>query len=87
MPINFGLIIPYALGIIALFLLARMTKAPLKIISKLIFNTLIGCIVLLVINLIGGAFKFHIPVNIYSSLITGFLGVPGLILLVIIKYM
>ena len=40
---------------------------------------------LLVFNFIGGLLGFTIPVNIVTVLLAGFLGIPGLILLIVVQ--
>lgn len=37
------------------------------------------------INLVGTLFNFHIGINYITAIFTGILGVPGVILLVILK--
>lgn len=58
---------------------------PVKVVLKLIYNSILGGIILLVINLIGGIFRFTIAFNIASSFAAGTLGVPGIALLVVLK--
>lgn len=58
-----------------------------KILKKLLINTILGAVLLAVINFAGLYFSFNIALNIYSALIIGILGVPGLILLIILKFM
>lgn len=58
-----------------------------KLLKKLLVNTLIAVILLIVINFIGMYFNFNIALNVYSALILGILGVPGLVLLVVLKFM
>ena len=53
----------------------------LKFIMKLTGNAIMGAIVLILLNLIGTYFNFHININLLSTLITGLLGIPGVILL------
>ena len=52
-------------------------------IFKILLNTLLGFVVLFIINLIGTIFGFSIPINLISALVVGFLGLPGLILLIL----
>lgn len=85
MGIDYGVILAYAVGIILLFILGRLLLVPLKVVLKLFFNALLGAIAILLVNWIGGLFGFHIAFNIYTAFIVGTLGVPGLILLVILK--
>lgn len=58
-----------------------------KILKKALLNTVLGAVLLAIINFVGIYFDFYIALNIYSALIIGILGVPGLILLIILKYM
>lgn len=84
MAINYGVILAYIVCVILLFILGRLLLAPLKTVLKLVFNALIGGVAILLVNLIGGLFGFHIAFNIYTSFIVGTLGIPGFILLVIL---
>lgn len=78
-------VIIYLACIFFLFLFGRIFIIPLKTILKLVGNSILGGILIFIINLIGGAFNFHIGLNIGTSLIVGILGVPGAILLIILK--
>lgn len=84
---DYGVILAYIIGIIFLFILGRLLLIPMKIVLKLVYNALIGAVVLLIINFIGGFFNFHIALNAATALITGILGAPGIVLLIIMKYM
>lgn len=52
-----------------LFVLGRIFIVPVKWILKLAFNSVIGGVLIWVINLIGGVWGFHIGLNIYTSLL------------------
>lgn len=69
-------VIVYLACIFFLFLFGRIFIIPLKTILKLVGNSILGGILIFIINLIGGAFNFHIGLNIGTSLIVGILGVP-----------
>ena len=58
-----------------------------RLVKKLLINTVLGAVLLAIINFIGIYFNFYIALNIYSALIIGILGVPGLILLIFLKVM
>ena len=75
------------IGIILLFIIIKLLKWPIKI----IFNGIIGLILLRIINLIGANlnliglnFVFSLPINPITALIAGFLGIPGIIVITII---
>ncbi len=86
MPLELGTVLAYIAGIVMLFILGRLFLVPVKFLWKLIYNAVIGGVVLLVLNFIGKFIGFSIPFNIVTSLIVGMLGIPGIILLVILKY-
>ena len=86
MTVDYRVILAYIFGIIFLFVLGRLLLIPLKLVLKLVYNAILGGVVLIVINLVGGIFKFHVALNIVSAFITGILGLPGVALLVALKY-
>lgn len=77
-------LITYLACICFIFLFGRIFIVPLKSICKLVLNSIIGGIVIFVINLIGSNFGFHIGLNFFTSLLVGLLGVPGAVVLVIV---
>lgn len=77
----------YLAGICILFVLGRIFILPLKSICKLIFNSILGGILIFVINYIGGFWDFHIGLNLFTVIFASILGVPGTILLIIIKFL
>jgi len=68
-------------GIVVLFLLIKLLKWPIKI----ILNGILGVVILYIVNLIGTSFNFSLAINPITALITGFLGIPGVIVLIIIS--
>lgn len=68
--------------LVILYLVAQVFLKPIKLLWKLMLNSAIGLILLLGINFIGAYFSFILPVNIITILIAGFLGIPGLLLLI-----
>lgn len=85
MGLGFNSIIAFAVGIVALYVLGLLLVVPIKIIMRLVANGIIGGLTLLLVNLVGGLFGLSIGINPVTALIAGFLGVPGVILLLIIQ--
>ena len=78
-------IITYLACICFIFICGRIFIVPLTKILKLVLNSILGGIVIYVINLIGGAFGFHIGLNFFTSILIGLLGLPGVVCLIIVK--
>ncbi len=68
--------------LVVIYIGAQLIMKPLKLISKLIINSLIGILLLLIANYGGSFFGFELPINVITILVAGFLGIPGILLLV-----
>ena len=77
-------IITYLACVFFLLILGRVFILPIKSMLKLLGNSILGGILIFVINLIGGIFNFHIGLNIGTAIIVGILGIPGAILITIL---
>lgn len=78
-------IITFFACILTLFLFGRLLVIPLKTILKIVFNSILGGVLIYVINIIGAGFNFHIGLNIFTAVVVGILGIPGAILMIILK--
>ena len=72
-----------AVGIIVFAILGKLIALPFRILWKLITNSIVGAIILWVINLFGVGFK----ITFLKALIVGILGIPGVILVLIAHMM
>lgn len=68
-----------------IYIIARIMLKPIKLVLKILLNSFVGLIYLWVINLIGGFLSFHIGINLVTILIAGFLGLPGVLLLIAVQ--
>lgn len=78
-------IITYLACICFLFIFGRLFIVPIKKILKLVLNSVIGGFTIFLINLIGASFNFHIGLNFFTSIIIGLLGLPGAVVLIVVK--
>ena len=78
-------IITFLACICFIFLFGKILIVPIQKIVKLIINSILGAFVIYVINLIGANFGFHIGLNIITSMVIGLLGLPGAVVLIVIK--
>lgn len=82
---NITVLIAYGFGLLLLYLLARLLLVPVKIMVRLLYNGLIGGVLLWLVNLAGSFFGLIIPINPITALAAGFLGIPGVILLLLLR--
>lgn len=82
---NLTVLISYAFGLFLLYLIARLFFVPLRILMRLLYNGIIGGLLLWLVNLVGSFFGVTIPINPITALAAGFLGVPGVVLLLLLR--
>ena len=78
-------LITYLACICFLFIFGRVFIVPIRKVLKLVINSILGGVTIFLINLIGGIWGFHIGLNIFTSILVGLLGVPGVICLIVVK--
>lgn len=83
---EFTIILAYAFGLGILLILGYLLIIPLKYLGKLILNGIIGGILLLILNFFGKFIGVTIGINPITALIVGFLGIPGILMLLILQY-
>lgn len=83
-----GLTEKIAIGLLCAFVVlgvVQLFSAPLKLALKVLVNTLLGFAALFLLNLASGLTGFSLGLNLFNALAIGILGVPGLVLLVLLK--
>lgn len=73
----------YAGGMILVIFLGKLLWLPVRYTIGFAVNCVIGGAVLLVISSLGQAAGIIMPVNIVTAAVSGFMGVPGIISLLI----
>jgi len=74
------------LGILFFMLVTRSVRIPLKWMIFGILYTAVGGLVLFVLNTVGQYLQIQIPVNPITAFIAGVLGIPGIIYLLLVKF-
>ena len=80
--ISLDMIVYALVGLALLFLIIKLLKWPLKI----LINGILGIILLYISNIVGSYIGFVLPINAISALIAGFLGIPGIIFLILFQF-
>ena len=80
--ISLDMIVYALVGLALLFLIIKLLKWPLKI----LINGILGILLLYIANIVGSYIGFVLPINAISALIAGFLGIPGIIFLVLFQF-
>lgn len=80
-----GLILAYSAGIMIVFMISWIFVTPLKFLGRLVINSLLGAVFLILFNMVGQYFNFYIGVNLITALMLGILGIPGFIAILLLK--
>ncbi len=71
----------------AVILALRIFTLPIRFLFRLLWSTLTGYLLLFLFNAVGGMIGLSLTVNTLTALIVGVLGVPGLILLLLVRWL
>lgn len=85
MGTEIGIMLAYGFGILALYIVGYLLLVPLKFMLKLIGNSILGGLLIILINLLGGGLGITIPLNFLTALLVGVLGIPGAVLLIFLS--
>ena len=75
------IIVAFAVGLIVLCLIGKIIALPMKLLWKLITNSVVGAVLLWVVNLFGAG----IQITFAKALLAGVLGVPGVIIVLLMN--
>ncbi|MDL2235057.1 pro-sigmaK processing inhibitor BofA family protein [Christensenellaceae bacterium OttesenSCG-928-L17] len=81
-----GMLLTLGAALLVLYLICMLLVIPVKWILRLIGNGIVGFLILTLVNLAGGALlNFTIPMSLINVLVAGIFGVPGVVVLVLIR--
>ena len=83
MSVEMGVFLTFGGTLILLFLLGKTLLIPLKIVFKMTVNSLLGGVLLVILNAVGCGVGLMIPLNLVNAVTVGVLGVPGVIMLLL----
>lgn len=71
--------------ILAILLVAKLFSLPFRLVRKLLWNSLIGFLMLSAFNLVAQLLLgFSLDITMLHTLVAGLFGIPGVVVLVII---
>lgn len=71
-------------ALILIFLLGKALLVPLKVLLRLLVNSILGGALIIIINYIGAHFGIMIPINAVNAVTVGVLGIPGVVMLLLL---
>jgi len=69
----------------AIYITGKLIALPIKLALKLMLNGLAGAILLMTFNFLGSYIGIGINITLFNAVLSGILGIPGVLVLVIFK--
>lgn len=79
------LVIGVICGLILLVLFVGTPIKPLRFAGQALIKVMIGALFLFFLNAFGNSMGIHVPINPATAAVSGLLGIPGVVSLVIIQ--
>ena len=75
------------IAVLAIFLILKLLTAPIRFAGKMLINALVGFVVLFLLNFVGNLIGLSLGINWFNALVVGIFGAPGVVLLLLLKYL
>lgn len=85
LSISWEVVLFFALGMALLYGVGWLLLVPFQKGLYFLFNSLVGGLLLWAASLVGGNFGLVAVINPFSAILTGFLGIPGVELTLLIQ--
>ena len=84
---DFSVIIVIAAIVLGVIIVLRLLAKPIRFIFKLLINTMLGFVLLWLVNFFGGGLGIALELSLLNALVVGLLGIPGVLLLLAIHFL
>ena len=84
---DFSVIIVIAAIVLAVVVVLKLLAKPIRFIFKLLINSVLGFVLLWLINFFGAGLGITLELTLLNALVVGFLGIPGVLLLLAIHFL
>jgi inhibitor of the pro-sigma K processing machinery len=81
LAVDVSTVVACLLGVLVLYLLIRWLFVPLRYLLFILYNAVIGAVLLWVFDLVGPLVGLGVAINPFTAVTAGFLGFPGVALL------
>ena len=82
-----SLLILVLLLVLAVLLLFRLIKLEIRFIFKFLIHAALGFVILILLNFFGSWLNISLELSWINCAVSGFFGIPGVIVLLLLKYL
>ena len=83
MGMEVGIFLAYAFGVLVVYILGKFLLVPLKWMAWCLGSSLLGGVMIVLVNALGAVHGILIPLNMITAAIVGVLGLPGLVMIAV----
>lgn len=83
--IDISIIVTGLFCLIVLYILFRLLYYPLRYVFRLLLQAMGGLLILIIFNFLASFWDITIGVNVFTGLLVGIMGLPGLVMLVCLQ--
>lgn len=87
MQIPWELIAAFSIGLLLMCLLGYLLLAPRRFLWRFAAGGVLGALALYAMNLLGALAGFSVPINPFTALAVGFLGLPGAAMVAALQFL
>ena len=87
MRIPWELVLAFGVGLALLAVISYLLLVPMRFLWRMMAGSILGALTLIVINFFGGMMNFQIALNPFTAMSVGFLGLPGVGLIVALQWL
>ncbi len=87
MRIPWELVLSFGLGLLLLYLIGWLLLVPMRFIWRLMAGALLGAVALWVVNQFSQITGFSVPLNPFTAIAVGLLGLPGAALVAALQFL
>jgi inhibitor of the pro-sigma K processing machinery len=80
-------IVAFTFALVILYLVLRTVYAPLRFLLRIAWRGALGVLILWGVNLVGSLVAFSLPINLFTALTIGYLGLPGFLLILTLRHL
>jgi inhibitor of the pro-sigma K processing machinery len=82
---NETVVVVSIVSLIVIILLVGIPVRLTRLVGEGIARVVIGALFIFLINIAGDVAGIHLPINLFTVTVTGFLGIPGIVALIFIQ--
>jgi inhibitor of the pro-sigma K processing machinery len=84
---DLNIVLAVMFGLFVLYFMGKLLVAPARVLLRVLLTGVSGAVILFLFNLIGGLFGLVIGINAVTALLVGYMGLPGLAMIVLLQRM